>query len=320
MLYSVHQGKNISDVPRDYDIVTMGINPSKSHVHQGHHATLFQAAKLLETRRDSQGIFFVDDREFDLRKMTSPSSRLRLPPHEVVTSIQLEICSFLQQAGTYLHDLSLSERVRIVPMSEYMLESPGDSDSHGFTLYQSIFEHRRAIAKAFGTSDRPMKQAFFRPTCPHCEEGAFSSKVTNFTDTEMKSICVNEQCTNEEYALQPQKDNRYFYNYTVDPLRDLQLAEQGNGGVIHVFGGDYGIPWGSRKAHTTAKSKAERIGDVALIMKPDVPLHHFVGPILLKDGQKLAKSNGDVASKGIDFELLDRIVTDGSPIVDIGDL
>ncbi len=77
-------------------------------------------------------------------------------------------------------------------------------------------------------------------------------------------------------------------HYTVDPIRDGLLTRQHHEGkVLHVFGGDYGIPWGIGN-----RPKASRMSELMDNIAPDM-VDHFVGPMLTRDGHKLAKSNGD---------------------------
>lgn len=315
MLVSVANSQAITDVPTDYDVVTMGINPSKSYVHQGHHLTMFQAAHLLHKQPNAQGIFFVDDREFDLRKTQDCRYKdIGLPSQAIVSSIRTAMMEILQGAATFLHDSTLASRVNIQPMSQYMLEQAEEGTSKGKELYQSLYNNRRDIRNIMGLSCRPAKQLLARPTCNVCEKTYLSPKQTSLEEDCINGFCLNDDCQNANFSVDVATSNGYFLHYTIDSLRDVFLHKR-YGGVAHVFGGDYGTPWGNAARHP----KAQRLQDIAQKLSPDVLLHHYVGPILMKDGYKLSKSRGDLAGdSGIDYDQLQEIIDLGGAIFDVG--
>jgi hypothetical protein len=93
-------------------------------------------------------------------------------------------------------------------------------------------------------------------------------------------------------------------HYTIDPLRDVVLSRMRNVGVAHVFGGDYGEPWGPRGI-----PKAHRLSDTIAQIAPDVTVHHYAGPLLTRGGEKISKSNGDHAEPP-SVRQLERMLSD----------
>lgn len=68
MLTGAQDGKTILDVASNPDVITMGINSSHAHLHTGHYLTMYQALLALHRNPQAKGKFFVDDREFDMKK------------------------------------------------------------------------------------------------------------------------------------------------------------------------------------------------------------------------------------------------------------
>ena len=113
-----------------------------------------------------------------------------------------------------------------------------------------------------------------------------------------------------------QHDHRWCIHYTIDPMRDALLARQKASPVLHVFGGDYGMPWGYNGI-----PKAKRMSDLMgrIMSKPEDPhIEHFVGPLLTRGGRKLAKSNGDACAVP-DIATLEQILQAGKSVIDLGE-
>jgi hypothetical protein len=97
-------------------------------------------------------------------------------------------------------------------------------------------------------------------------------------------------------------------------MRDALLARQKETPVLHVFGGDYGMPWGYNGI-----PKAQRMSDLMarVTSKPGDPhIEHFVGPLLTRDGKKLAKSNGDACAVP-DVAVFEQMLLAGKSVIDL---
>lgn len=123
---------------------------------------------------------------------------------------------------------------------------------------------------------------------------------------------MNSDCSTGRFDVSPKQGHmNWSMHYTVDPIRDGLLNEQFNDRkVLHVFGGDYGIPWGR-----SGTPKAERMSELMSVVAPG-RVEHFVGPMLVRDGAKIAKSNGDAHAIPEMHTMADLLNT-GEPIIEV---
>lgn len=312
MLYSVSEGKTLDDVPTDVGLVTMGINPSARSLHEGHYLTMYQAFKAMHRMPWTRGQIFVDDREFDFRKELDREGRFRrLPDPDVTREIGERIRSFADAIADQLGDDTLSRRLTVQPMSAYMREHAPDGVTRGFMLYDYIRRFRTHIEAIYSFSRMEDGQrSAVRTACPRCRSSERCNTHQLERETRMHAICVNNVCPDRRmmYTVDPEKgDDNWTMHYAIDPVRDGFIARELNNGVLHVFGGDYGVPWG-----VGGTPKAERM-DILLqeSRMSDPPVHHYVGPMLTRDGCKISKSDG-CSSEPLGAEELERLLARAS--------
>jgi hypothetical protein len=293
MHYSVNKGDRLEDIPQDINLVTMGINPSKSDVHLGHYLTMYQALRLIADRRDTKGLFFVDDREYDNKKEREGRG-VWMPPNDNVASIVVRMRSFIADMERELSSDGLQERVMVRPMSNHMSQAPhAESLGNGYRLYEMIRLNHDRISNAFPIfrPDYPHDkgQLSMRPVCRECHYAPVACSDVQTEPGKMYGACRNAACRCRVVTVDLERDQtNWAMHYTIDPLRDVLLARDKNAGVAHVFGGDYGMEWGPGRT-----PKAQRLSGLIRDMNKDVVVHHYVGPLLTRYGEKLSKSNGD---------------------------
>lgn len=293
MFLSVSNGDRLEDIPCDVDLITMGINPSKSRLHEGHYLTLYQVLKLMEVRKKLVARVFVDDREFDTRKYSLDTTKLYIPPDEIVGRLERLILEFSHTVAASMgQNGTMTNRLSIQRMSEYMTEPGVKHANNGFALFRNIWDNAGKVKREFdGFSTRQDRQSAFRPACSECTHATLQSKKIMLCADGMEGECINEECDCHSYNVNIQNGaNGWFIHYALDPLRDIDLARSNNAGVVHIFGGDYGVKWG-----VGGRPKAERLSHLIPEIDNSVTIHHFVGPMLTRNGVKLSKSKGDAA-------------------------
>ena len=96
-----------------------------------------------------------------------------------------------------------------------------------------------------------------------------------------------------------------FYNihYLADPIRDGLDAEILILHQVHIFGGDYAIPQGSRKI-----SWVKRVSNAMDIL--GLPqIYFYVGPMVMMKNQKMGKSKGNVVHfNQLDYQNQKRVI------------
>ncbi len=285
MIHKAANGIDVQSVIRSPSVVTMGINPTKRTLHKGHYATAMNAHRALVGSRHSMGIFFIDDREHHHKlSIDSTSGTYKLPSPEAVRSVKSLLTQFLQKLDE-ANGTNVMARSSVMPMSEYMELSTDRNGSNGKKLYDLLWENREAITKRFNFE--PMNEMpFVQPLCADCETGVLVEQNVSCTSDQVRAKCLNTLCENEDIVIRPSKDNHWSMHYAIDPLRDALLSDQFHRNVLHVFGGDYGLPWGRGGG-----SKADRLSTTQSELRPG-KIDYYVGPLLTQDGVKLAKSAG----------------------------
>ncbi len=294
MHLSVANGNTLEDIPKDIDLVTMGINPSRPRLHEGHYLTLFQACRLLDERRDAKGLVFIDDREFDNKKTTHERG-IYLPPARNAHDIEGLIRDFVKSMMHEMGSSKLSERVDIRRMSRHIqLRDGAEGGNNGFALYRLIADYRSTIARNFGVFSHDPTIAGLssvRPACDLCGKGAREEQVKTYGHEYVRGSCTEACCSNDTYTVSIRRgDPHWCMHYTIDPLRDVVLSRMRDAGFAHILGGDYGEPWGQKGI-----PKASRLSSTIDTIAPDVTVHHYTGPLLTRNGEKISKSNGDRA-------------------------
>ncbi len=144
--------------------------------------------------------------------------------------------------------------------------------------------------------------------CPSCEQSAAKLAILNARSNSFSAICNNSNCTIGEYSVPFSSPSLFNVYYKVDPIRDLFLEPQ----TLHIFGGDYAKPCGSKKfpsfAYVAAIMEAARI---FLDIQTPIPAF-FLTPLLTDEsGRKISKSIGNGGgdpSKDVLQHLRDEIV------------
>jgi hypothetical protein len=314
MLYRAAQKHDVRDAAQNAGVITMGINPSKRDLHLGHYVTLFNAHRALASAPGSVGMFYVDDREHHSKHSTEgDAARFTMSAPETVESVRQLMEAFLRSLDAQLHT-SVSRRVRIVPMHEYMMEGASSTTPQlGGQLYDLLWENRAKITNTFHM-DNPFNEApFVMPFCTECRSGTRIDEMIFPTTHAIRSNCINLLCPRRDMQTEaiPHHDTNWSMHYTVDPLRDALLSQQfSRRRVLHIFGGDYGLPWGMYGV-----PKAERLHTVLTDIAPG-KVDYYVGPLLRRNGQKLAKSNGDKTRAAPKASALQELATAGA-IVDL---
>lgn len=316
MLYRSAQKHDVRDAAQSAGVVTMGINPSKHTLHLGHYATLFNAHSALASASHAVGMFFVDDREHH-SKMSQDrinGDRFTMSKPVVVESVQKLIAGFLTSLDEQLKT-NVAKRTRIVPMHEYMTEGSANTQlTIGAQLYNLLWQQRTRIVEAFNFDSAFNEAPFVIPLCKDCNAGSRTPELIISTEHGVRSQCIDTLCMNSQKVIEAtpsEGDTNWSMHYTVDPIRDALVSRQFLGRkVLHVFGGDYGMPWGRG-----GLSKADRL-DTTLDHIAPGKVDYFVGPLLRRNGEKLAKSNGDKIHKVPKAPALRELATAGA-IVDL---
>ncbi len=286
-------------------MVSMGINPSASDLHLGHYLTMYQFVKAVSASdSDARGLFFIDDREFDLGNPNTGNGKglFYMQERTQVDAIMKKVIRTLDEYADTMKIPGLRSKMYVRSMSDWMTDTDVSGVRTGQTLYSMLMQNRTQIVAALqpGGLNESVKP-FMRPFCPECGTGSRLEHEITLTKNALMSVCRNRDCSHrkKEYVSSPEKgDRNWSMFYAVDPLRDILLSRSSGGKVLHVFGGDYGVPWGvspySARGGNHEYSKAYRLTKLVPKIDPLAYVDHYVGPMLVgPDGRKLAKSNGD---------------------------
>ncbi len=304
--------ERIVDVAEDADVLTMGITPSgKGILHQGHYATVLNLLSSLNHYPGQRAKIFVDDREFNTQQPP------KLPDEDVTQRIEVGLKGFIARAAAFFHDDTLVGRIDIQRMSDFFRAEGLDSEFLGEDFLNLMIRYRLAIGKFFPKMKISGVNGA-RALCRNCGFGKVApSRVKYLQGVLNGQSCENRRCDDYESPMMAnivRGDTNWAIFYTLVGLRDVLMARAAsNSAILHVYGGDYGMPWGR-----SGTPKAERIsnlvtaiGDGSGFAKGGIS--HFVGPLLTIGGHKISKSRGHGGlPEEVDFDsLLAMLESDG---------
>jgi hypothetical protein len=300
MALHIHDGE-IDNLAEDADVLTMGITPSgDGNLHAGHYTTLLNLCGALSRKKTSRGRIFIDDREFQNQRPPC------IPSRDATLNVEEAIRLFLQHAVSFFHDESLPLKVDVQRLSDFFREQGKESAFLGMDLLQLIRRYSETIRSIFHDAPYLYKMPV-KPVCPSCDHGPRQIKHAFVTDRGFRGECDYEECDGLEdtYEVDVARGDTYWsIYYMLLGLRDVLLSDGGRG-VLHIYGGDYGVPWNQ------VTSKAARISALLTAISGN---HHgthvdqYVGPLLMGRGhRKLSKSRGDRLSI-VDCALLQGVL------------
>ena len=104
-----------------------------------------------------------------------------------------------------------------------------------------------------------------------------------------KDTCKNDDCGIDDYVVDVRRPTAYNVHYLIDPLRDALSTDTHPRNDLHIFGGDYGAPYGTQG---TPKSRRIQLAMKAIGLNP---VDAFVGPLITYNGAKMGKSGASVS-------------------------
>lgn len=314
MLHTVGRKDAVLHAGRRADLVTMGINPTRPQLHPGHYLTLYQLLRLVNARDRIQAVIFVDDREHHSRQHEDGNKSVfpLVNPHNT-GAITDTVADFVSQTADAFADATVLDRVKIVPMSAHMREAdPATGEPRGADLFRLLRHHRALIEHTLELGRGHDQPGCVCGACPGCLRANRDPALVTLSAAGIDSVCHYEQCPVTQFCIDPVRgDDRWTMHYTADPLRDALLADEYDAErTLHVFGGDYGMPYG-----TNITPKAQRLTQMIPAMTTR-RIDHFVGPLLTRNGEKLSKSNGD-AGQAPPYEWMELVVHSGQAMVEM---
>lgn len=306
MLHSIDK-ESVESIGEDADLLTMGITPSgRGVLHMGHFLTVFNVLRSLARFKDQKAQIFIDDREFN-------SQVVPAVPEEMVTlRVEDQLRQFIADVTKFLAEDTIPQRVDLTRMSDFYLQNGAEAQFMGKDLFDLLLSIRAKVGKAFPK----MKIGGIsgvRALCPKCHQGksSFRGAARSYNDDKIVSSCENNECGDFERDYEVnigQGDTNWAIFYTLVGLRDVSLLRRDNNkGILHVYGGDYGVPWG--RGYVPKGRRISSLVDDVLGEDTKERIDHFVGPILVtKNGEKLSKSSGNGADIKFDLETLARIL------------
>lgn len=293
------------DSLESHEYISMGINPSgNADLHLGHHATLYELAKILEAQPNMKALLWVEDREFHLQ---APP---HLPTQEAVKKIESQVNAFLAAAEKHFR-CSLQQRVSRKKMSEFFMEASGVNEKLcGQEIIRTLLEGRDAFGRHYPKMNLCAKRGV-RPINSNTGFGPSASDVRSMRSRYIVHPHHIHANSNEQGLINIntfREDNwALFYGYGF--VRDFVVAERDDTRLVHLYGGDYALPWGKELI-----SKAERNDKIAQDLSNRVDFR--TAKLIVQDGQKLSKSGGADRAR-LNFGLLERISSVDGAVVNI---
>lgn len=309
----------------------MGIEPS-GPLHLGSLITLMSAMFALQG--SGKGVLEVTVTDYDYnfqRPRTFPSYAIKPDPagcHELMSDHTyaeikrtIDRIRYFFQVHDERPDCSVGSRFRVKRFSEFA--------SH--PLFQQIIRKlftedwgRKLLKETIMVGGDHNPVILLAPVCSECDHVSVKYRRIrrDGEDSYVQGRCENTKCESADFSVRFDEPGRLNYHYLLDAVRDLislpdifpidgalrhlypeDPKDRPKPVDLHVFGGDYGVPYGDRDGVTreaTGPSKADRI--MALLqgiseryaaahgVELQVP-EFYVGPLITSGGHKLSKSD-----------------------------
>jgi hypothetical protein len=280
--------------------------------------------KLLHERSELTAKIITDDREFHYERLKDKKKEARLikPPDEYVAdTIDDLMVEFIRNIAFELEDTELEERIGMQRMSAFLASKAESGESYGAALSATLEKNagpiKDAFSEFFGNVDH--QNEVIRPMCPSCDHSSRSDQDMQLKEKGLEGNCINDHCGMERYRVHPENGSpSWMIHYLIDPTRDLLMRRMEDVGIVHVFGGDYGRPWGRDKLVPLGRRQYNLMEQMMKEQRDGPPLHYYVGPMLQMNGKKIGKREGD-AHEPPSVLQLETVLTDakGRPSVDM---
>jgi hypothetical protein len=308
--------RNAAAMAEDCDVVTAGFTPSGSgDLHQGHYLTLTNIGRTLNAHPSMQARIFIDDREFSLQ---TPAM---VPAEPAVERTSSQLTSYMHELGRHFHNSSLAKRLGLVRMSEFFAKPGIESPQMSIDLYRTLRKHQENSTDLRGIfHDVRLNKTrnMIRAVCPECGIGMANATENRLVGkSQLPGECKNDRCDESAYSVDALRgDTAWCLHYMFVGMRDVLLAKQADESILHMYGGDYALEWGEWKT-----SKVDRIRElVRLAMQGSTSgkVLHATGPLMVRNGDKLAKSKGDCGKASPEAML--AILETNDSVVDVASL
>jgi hypothetical protein len=281
---------NLDDLSKgEFHRISLGLKPS-GEMHFGTLMTFLQGMVALSKNPDTSLDVAVMDLDFDFQRGKDYVSFMY--SHD-----SMKCHGFMKEHTMREAEDALAEMSRFFGVNNtrirtrYFSETTLDPTYQKFMEYLFLQEEGMQLLKKSVTPLHTTKtRQLISPICDEC--GHSSSKLpTIYVDNSImsrgtvKGKCFNERCDVGEYFTHINQSGRINFFYLVDPVRDLIPDGDGHITDLHIFGGDYALPWGGGDR----ASKAERVLRLMEGLSPIAP-STYVGPILMDGEEKVSKS------------------------------
>ncbi len=272
-----------------YERVSLGLKPS-GPIHLGTALTFMNGMIALESNKSTTLDVMIMDLDHDFQRGKAYHSFFTLPDSKG--------CHRLMKQHTAQETRETIEEMASyfgVDSSRINIANFSDTVSHpqfqAYMRYLFLSTEGRTILKSTVMDDRKGPTGkLIAPNCEECGYSATKPPKISMEDGTATTNCLNDRCDVDQYSVSIFKPGAVNLFYLVDPIRDLVPNNQGKTVDLHVFGGDYGLPWGKPVPETGREpSKAERVLALMAHLSTETP-DIYVGPILLSDGMKIGKS------------------------------
>ncbi|MBI4143246.1 hypothetical protein HY487_00010 [Candidatus Woesearchaeota archaeon] len=264
--------------------ISIGLKPS-GLIHLGTAVTLLHGMLVLKNNPGATLDVTVMDLELVMRAGTNfVPYQVRKDTygcHDLMRAhTRQEAVEVLTETADYL-DID-SSRVRISMFSKMTEHSAFQN------LLMQLFEHgkRRTMMKRILRDERGSTGDLVAPICDTCQYSSTNGHklVDGENGVYLAAWCKNPECPTDTYEVKLTQPRRVNIFYLIDPIRDLVPNDDGRIVDLHIFGGDYGLPYGVGR--TPRAHRVQRLMSLLSENPPDI----YIGPILMFEGKKLGKS------------------------------
>ena len=270
----------------EFHKVSLGLKPS-GHLHLGTALTFLQGMMVISKNPTASLDVAVMDLDLDFQRGKDFVSYSHKP--YTVNGYTLFKDYIADESRLLLH--GLADYFGVDPLRIRVSQFSGITSHPQFQRYLTdLFGSvagRTLLKKTIVPGKRKTKD-LLAPICDGC--GHSSNKPPKFKgeeDLELQTYCYNQKCSVDEYAVKLTQPGKVNIFYLVDPIRDLIPDKEGKVVDLHIFGGDYGIPY-----DTSGLPKAERVSKLMSALSDRAPTI-YVGPTLTKGDVKIGKSKGN---------------------------
>lgn len=265
--------------------ISLGVKPSGS-IHLGTSLTFLNGILALQVTPNSTLDTTIMDLDFDFQRgLDFPSLYKKQDDDSCHTYLKDHVA---EEASVTLREMA--RHFNVNPSRIKIAQFSGITQKLNFQKHLGYLfgtEEGKQLLRKTVVAGKNKTDGLVSPICESCYHSSTHAPYHHKTQENKITLvtkCYNPDCFVEKYEVGLTEPGKVNLFYLIDPIRDLTLSRENKQVDIHIFGGDYGAPYGGEDL-----PKSHRVFGLMQGLSNSPPTV-YVGPMLTNYGVKIGKS------------------------------